>query len=177
MRRRHLTPLRFKLVAAFALSVVAALAIGASAAQAADVTVPIGACAREGGVTVPAGSTIIARFRDSEVNRGVVTNYLQAQQTLISLNGGPAIDISDSYSQPAQLSDGEWYVQVLYPTEITLTNPGDTLSMMVVVSFSRVFAETFNGPVGFSSEFNPGPPVITAPGQVYFTATCTVTAV
>ena len=176
MRRRHPTPLRFKLLVASALSVLAALAVGASAAQAADVTVGVGACAGAGGVTVPAGSTIIARFRDSEVNRGVATNYLHAQQTQLSLNGGPPIDISGSYSQPTQLSDGEWAVTALYPTGITLVNAGGSLTMTIVVSFSRTFAETVNGPVGFSLGFDPGPPFITEPGQIYFTATCTVMA-
>jgi hypothetical protein len=176
MRRRHPTPLRFKLFVASALSVVVALAVGASAAQAADVTVGVGACAEAGGVTVPAGSTIIARFRDFEVNRGVATDYLEAQQTLLSVNGGPAIDISDSYGGPTQLPNGEWYVQALYPTGVTLANAGDSMTMTVVVSFSRVFAEEVNGPVGFSLGFSPGPPFITVPGQIYFTATCTVTA-
>lgn len=169
--------MKLKLAITSTFALLAALSVGVSSAQAADVTVGIGACADAGGQAVPAGSTIIARFRDFEVNRGVATNYLQAQQTLLSLNGGPAVDISDSYSQPAQLPDGEWFVQALYPTGITLVNVGDSLTMTVVVTFSRLFAEPVNGPVGFSLGFSPGPPFITVPGQIYFTATCTVTAV
>jgi hypothetical protein len=178
--RRPMSLKGFKLSAVAALALIAALALGTSTAQAADVTIGTGNCANAGGqVTVPAGSSIIIRYRDFENNRGMLEDYLQAQQTMLSLNGGPVIDLSDSYAAPAfapvLAHQGFWYAEILYPAG-TLANAGDSLTWTIVVGVSRTFAEEFNGPVGFSFGETPGPPFITVPGDVYYEATCTVTA-
>ena len=89
--------MRLKVISTLVLACTAALALGASAAKAADVTVGLGRCAflQGGQTTVPAGSTIIARLRNGEVNRGMVENFIHAQRTTLSLNGGSPIDISE----------------------------------------------------------------------------------
>lgn len=152
------------------LALIAALAVGASTAQAADVTVGIGGCAQQGGqVTVPAGSTITARARFFDATRGVLTEYLRAQQTTFSVNGA-IVDLTHSYTPPAQNADGFWFTDFLDPTGITLANAGDSLTMTVVATISHPFAEEF---VSLGAE--PGSVFFSGPG-LYFTATCTVTA-
>jgi hypothetical protein len=167
-----------RLTLASVLVVMAALTVGISAAQAADVSVGLGRCAfLEGGqTTVPAGSTIVVRLRTFEVNRGMVENFLQAQQTTFSLNGGQPIDVSDLYVSPEPVIGGGWSAAILYPTGITLAHAGDSLTVAFFVTVTRNLAETQNGPLSFSEGAAPGPPVFTPAGAVYATGTCTITA-
>jgi hypothetical protein len=62
-----------------------------------------------------------------------------------------------------------------FPTGITLTNPGDSLTVTFTVSLAHQLAEELNGPVGFALGFQPGPPIFSGPGVV-INGTCTVTA-
>jgi hypothetical protein len=72
--------------------------------------------------------------------------------------------------------NGTWLSTWVYPTGITLANPGDTLTFTVTTTLSHLFAEETNGPVGFGLGFLPGLPIFSGPG-VYFTGSCTITAV
>ena len=165
-------------IAVSALAAAAGLAFGTASARAADVNVNLFGCVQQGGQrSVPAGSTIAIRIRNNEVNLGVLTHFLNAQTTTLSLDGGPLIDITGVWDSPAPVGDGSWTSLLTYPTGITLANAGDSVTATAIVSFSRRFAEVFNGPVGFAAGYSPGPPVFTDPGVVYFTDTCTITAV
>jgi hypothetical protein len=154
-----------------------ALALTAASASAADVTLGAGSCFFAGGgkITEPAGSTITIRFGDSEVNRGMLEDFLHAQSTTLTLNGGSPIDVSSIFGPPTQEANGTWQSTWTYPTGITLANAGDTLTFTITVTFSHVIAEETNGPVGLGLGFPPGPPIFSAPG-VYFAGSCTVTA-
>jgi hypothetical protein len=168
------------LLTAVATTALAAglLAVSATPAIAADTTISTGTCVLVSGgqVTVPAGSTIFVRYGDADVSRGMVTDWLQAQTTTLTLNGGVPIDVSGLFGPPTQRPAGDWVSVLSYPTGITLTNPGDSLTFTVTTTLSHLFAEEFNGPVGFEAGYEPGPPFFSGPG-VYFTGTCTVTAV
>jgi hypothetical protein len=174
--------MKSKLTVMSVLAVLAALALGVSSAQAADVTVGLGACAfQQGGqTTVPAGSTITVRLRVFEFNPGMVRDLVQAQQTTFSLNGGAPIDLSNDYSPPMSFGAGtSWFAQILYPTGVTLATAGDSLTVTFTVTVSRNFVEEFNGPLSFSDDGTPNPthPVFNAAGDLYETGTCTITAV
>jgi hypothetical protein len=176
--RRLSMSMKLALVGTCAL--LAALAVGVLSAQAADVTVGLGACFfQQGGqTTVPAGSTITLRLRNFEANRGMVRDYVQAQQTTFSLNGGAPIDLSGDYSAPAFLN-GLWFTETTYATGVTLASAGNSLTVDFAVTLSRNFVEQFNGPMTFADD---GSPIVTHPilnpsGSVYEGGTCTITAV
>jgi hypothetical protein len=160
-------------VATVALA-TAMLMTGVTPASAADVTINAAGCG--GHVTVPAGSTITVRFSDGEVTRGMLTDWLQAQTTTLTVNGGAPIDVSSLYSAPIQRPRGDWFSFLTYPTGITLANPGDSMTFTVTATLSHLFAEVFNGPLAFELGFEPGPPTFSGPG-IFATGTCTVTAV
>ncbi len=155
-----------------ALAAIAAFAVMAGSAKAADVNVGAGACLVHGGqLTRPAGSTIVIHSGQFESNRGNLQSFLNAQTTTLTVNGGPAIDRSDSYGAPAQQSDGTWVSLQDYPTGITLVNPGDTMTFTLAISYSRPFTEAVYGFDGYE----PGA-VIHNPAGLAFFVNCTVTA-
>jgi hypothetical protein len=162
--------LRKHLVAA---ALAAALVGGvASTASAADVTVNPFACDASGGHrTVPAGSTVVVRQGFSEQTLGILTAWLQAETTTLSLNGGVPIDLSGGWTEPAQASDGSWVSFVTYPTGVTL-GAGESLTIVLTMSVSHVVPEVFNpaagGPAGQPSNIG---------GSLGSTFTCTVTGV
>jgi hypothetical protein len=99
----------------------ASLVLGAARASAADVTLPAGSCFFAGGgrITEPAGSTIAIRFGDGEVNLGMLQDFLAAQTTTLTLNGGAPIDVSSLYETPSQASNGAWVSRWTYPNGIS----------------------------------------------------------
>ena len=107
----------------FAALAVALAALGAallggkvSVARADSVvTVPSFFCAAGSHVAYrPAGSTIVIRSRYAEQTLGTLTNFIAAQTTTLSINGGAAIDGTNLYSAPffvpdfAGTSNGVW---------------------------------------------------------------------
>jgi hypothetical protein len=111
-----------------------------------------------------------------EVNRGMLQSFLNAQNTTLSVNGGPPVNVNSLYGPMFQNPDGTWQVVLTYPTGITLANPGDSMTVTENVTVDRQVAEELNGPVGFADfGFFPGPPLLSGPG-LYASATCTVTA-
>jgi hypothetical protein len=163
-----------------AATAVAAVGIGTATARAGDVVVHSGSCANTGSTTVPAGSTISVFGGDWEVNRGVAQHWLNDQTTVISVNGGPSVDISSSYGAPSLSQPyggappGTWLTSFVYPTGVTLANPGDTMSFDITVSLAHPLAEEVNGPAGFLIGFSPGTVFHSPPGSITFS--CTVTA-
>jgi hypothetical protein len=112
----------------------------------------------------------------------VLTNLLNDQTTVVSVNGGPPVDISSLYSAPGQTQPfggapaGAWLSYWVYPTGVTLASPGDTLTFTVTIALHHLFAEEFNGPFGFSLGFPPGTVFFTPSSTGIGTYTCTVTA-
>lgn len=122
-----------------------------------------------GGLTVPAGSTITIRQGASEQTLGILTAYLRAQTTTISLNG-TTVDVSDNWSAPAQFSpQGGWVSFITYPTGITLAS-GDSLVVSWTTTLDHVLPEVFNPTAGGPS----GQPAFNTTDPQTFT--CTVTA-
>jgi hypothetical protein len=147
---------------------------GVGTASAADSVVGVGNCilANGGQVTRPAGSTIVIRNGWTTKNYGIGVEFLGAQTTTLSVNGGPTVDVSNKYLPPTKQSDGHYTAYVFYPTGVMLANPGDTMTFAITVSASHLLADVTNGFEGF----DPGKPLFGGPGVV-FGGTCTVTAV
>jgi len=154
---------------ATALAVTAIAAAFASSAAAADSVVGAPGCllGNGGQVTRPAGSTIVVRNGFATKTYGLGVNFLNAETTTISVNGGPAVDISSLYGAPTQESDGSWESNAFYATGVNLANPGDTMTFTISVSLAHRFADV---------QLEPGQPLFGGPG-VIFSGTCTVTAV
>jgi hypothetical protein len=157
-----------KAIAATVAAVGAAAALAGSAA-AADSVVGASNCllANGGQVTRPAGSTIVVRNGFSTKSYGLGINFLGTETTRLSVNGGPAVDISQLYGAPVQQSDGSWRSDAFYGTGVTLAHPGDTMTFAISVSVSHLIADV---------QAEPGKPLLSGPG-VIFSGTCTVTAV
>jgi hypothetical protein len=143
--------------------------IAASAAQAADVNVNTFRCQNQGGaVTVPTGSTIVIRQGFSEQTLGILTAFLNAQTTMISLDG-TIVDVSDAFSDPVKTPAGDWLTLVTYPTGITL-GAGDSLRVVWTTTVAHVVPEVFNPAAGGP----PGQPSLSTDPSTF---TCTVTTV
>jgi hypothetical protein len=145
--------------------------IATSAAQAADVNVNPFICNdfQGGHLTVPAGSTITIRQGVAEQTRGILTDYLNAQTTSISVNG-TTVDVSDDWPAPVSFGpQGGSVTFITYPTGITLA-AGDSLTVVWVTTLDHAVPEVFNPAAGGPS----GMPAFNAASVTY---TCTVTAV
>ena len=165
-------------------SIAAALAIGVGTARAGNVVVVhTGHCvgALNGYATVPAGSTVDMFMGSYDANKGVVTNWLHDQTSVVTVNGGPPVNVDSLYTAPSTIQpyggapQGAWLTYFVYPTGITLANPGDSLTFTFTNTLKHLFAEPFSGPVGFDLGYTPGT-VFFTPGGTTFTLTCTVTA-
>lgn len=142
--------------------------IGASAAQAADVIVRPFACQNAGGrQTVPAGSTITIRQGFSEQTLGILTAFLKAQTSTVSVNG-TTVDLSNAWPAPVKTPAGDYLTVIDYPTGITL-GAGDSLSIVWVTSLAHIVPEVFNPAAGGPA----GKPIL---GEGSTTFTCTVIA-
>src|SRR5918994_888162 len=104
-----------------------------------EVIVAVFPCTHTGGEqTVPAGSRVVLGLGWAAKNQGLMKNYLQAQTTTISLDGGAAIDLSDSYSAiEHRLDQGDFISRVRYDTGVTLA-AGDSLQVEGRVAVSNV---------------------------------------
>jgi hypothetical protein len=154
------------------VTTLAAVVLGgaASSATAADTNVNPYTCATFSGgqVTRPAGSTIVVRQGFAEQTLGILTAWLNAQTTTVTINGGPAIDLTSDWNSPAQAGDG-WISFVSYPTAVTL-GAGDTMTIALTLGVVHVVPEVFNPAVGGT----PGKPAVNEGSTTY---TCTITGV
>jgi hypothetical protein len=146
---------------------IAGVLTGSAAAADSVVGAPSCLLANGGQITRPAGSTIVVRNGFSTKSYGLGVDFLNAQTTTISVNGGPAVDISSLYGAPTQQSDASWQSNAFYATGVTLASPGDTMTFAISVTVSHQFADV---------QAAPGKPLFGGPG-VIFSGTCTVTAV
>jgi hypothetical protein len=134
-----------RILAALALA-TAALAVPTAAwAYGSEVNV-YGCYASGGQVTRPAGTEIVVRQGWATVTQGESLDFIHAQRTTISVNGGPTVDLSRSWTMP-QLYGGYWTTFVFYPTGIVL-GPGQSLTFHYVGAVThRIYdGVSFSGP-------------------------------
>jgi hypothetical protein len=135
-----------KKVLAVAVTVAAALVAAASAqADTANVN-PYFGC-NGGARSVAAGSTIVIRIGWSTSNRGLSQAFVNADTTVLSVNGS-SVDNTEAYrAGPAEQADGSWITWFAYPTGITLQSGQSlTFSYDDVVSHPVTDGEGFVGP-------------------------------
>src|SRR6266568_648728 len=123
-----------------------------------------------GHVTRPAGSTIIIRQGIGEQTLGILSNFLQAQTSIASVNDNQMFDVSNQWGAPF-LSGGFWFTFVEVPTGVTLAQAGDSMRFTFAELLSTKVPEIFNPAVNGE----PGQPLPNGPGLI-FGGTCTVTA-
>jgi hypothetical protein len=88
--------------------------------------------------TVPAGSTIVIRNGWSSTVFGSQRSFLDAQTSILSVNDGPMVDVSDTYAEPEQAAAGRgWTTWLRYPTGVTLASPGDSMRFTFALVFDR----------------------------------------
>jgi hypothetical protein len=123
----------------------------------------------EGGEwTVPAGSRVVLMLGWGAKNRGLVQNFLQAQTTTISIDGGAPADIRNSYSAIEQRpEEGDFVARIHHDTGVTLSS-GESLQVDGMVAVSHVV------PDGVIDEITHRP-VLFRPEQP-FTIHCRITA-
>ena len=89
----------------------------------AEVIVRVTVCTLEDGgpPTVPAGSRIVLRFGWAQKNKGLVQNFLKAQTSTVSLNGGAPIDVSDSYGPIEKFSPNPEFPDGGFRSRVVMT--------------------------------------------------------
>jgi hypothetical protein len=154
-----------------AIGVVTAALLATSTAAAADQSlVNAYGCYLQGGhVYRPAGTTIVARFGWAAKNNGLVRDFLESQTTTVTVNGGAAVDISNSFDLPAEYPPGGFVSWTNYDTGIVLA-PGESMTFRLV---STVSHRLLDGIVFENGQF--GRPLF-GEGTI-LDATCTVTGV
>ena len=124
-----------RILAALAL-VTAALAVP-TAAWAYGSEVSASGCNASGGyVTRPAGTDIVIRQGWSAATKKCDQDFIRSQQTFVSVNGSPPIDLSDDWTTPRAYSPSSWITWVFYPTAIVL-GPGQSMTFHYVTSLKR----------------------------------------
>jgi hypothetical protein len=120
--------------------------------------------------TVPAGSMIVIRNGWISTVFGSQRSFLDAQTSILSVNDGRMVDVSDGYTEPELGADGRWVTWLRYPTGVTLANPGDSMRFTFAMTFDRPLTDTSDLDGDGSID-----PVKGGPGLA-FGGTCTVTA-
>jgi hypothetical protein len=131
-------------VAAVSVSVLPA----AAATTAGTSVVGASACAASGGsVTRPAGTEIVVRQGWAAKTQGLVIDFLHAQTSTVSANGGTPADVSDLYGAPTGSAETGWRADVYYPTGIVLA-PGESMTFRFVATVSHTISDglTLAGP-------------------------------
>jgi hypothetical protein len=167
IRRASLKLLALVLAAGFAF---AATAAPASAATKSRVNALF--CAEAGGQwTIPAGTEVQVRLGWLVRNRGLATDFIHAQRTSISVNGGSAVDISGLWSTPEPLNVDPygtiWFTVVSYDTGIVLEQ-GETMHFQFVLAEQHLLLDLLTFENGVA-----GQPVLFQPAV--YTYDCTVT--
>ena len=150
------------------LLALAALAVPA-AASAETSTVNAFACAsiHGGAVTVPAGTQVVVTEGWATKSLGLTQDFLKAQTTTISVNGGPALDVSGFWGPP-ESHPLAWETSFSYPTGIVL-GTGESLTFTVTTSISHRLLDGL-----FFASGTGGKPLFSDPGTL-FEFSCTVT--
>ena len=102
---------------------------------------------------------------------GSQRSFLEAQTSILSVNDGPMVDVSDAYTEPEQAPDARWTTWLRYPTGVTLVNPGDSMRFTFALVFDRSVTDTSDLDGDGSID-----PVVPGHPGLAFGGTCTVTA-
>jgi hypothetical protein len=169
MRSASLKLLVPALIASFAL---AATAAPASAATKTRVNALF--CADAGGQwTIPAGTEVQVALGFFTKSRGLATDFVHAQRTSISIDGGSVIDISGFWSTPEPFFlepyGDTWLTRVVYDTGVVL-GEGATMHFQFVLEERHVLLDGLVFENGVS-----GKPVLFRPNVYVYD--CTVTGV
>lgn len=158
-------------VALVTASALAALMVGAAAAQAATpLPGPVNPafCAftgARGHATIPAGTSVVLGLDWFEAKERYVRAFVKAQTTTVSVDGEAAVDASAGWGSVAATGDGGFVSHWLYDTGIVLAkNQSITVAMEVVMS----------RPVPATNEDGTAGEVPT--GSLFGVAICTITA-
>jgi hypothetical protein len=120
-----------------ALALVTAALAAPTAAWAYGSEVSAYGCYTSGGqVTRPAGTEIVVRQGWAATTKHYDLDFIHAQQTFVSVNGGGPIDLSDDWTTPRPYSPDSWVTYVFYPTGIVL-GPGQSMTFHYVTSLKR----------------------------------------
>jgi hypothetical protein len=140
--------------------------------QGSTAVVPAFVCAviLGGDWTVPAGAEVVVDQRWEARNRGLVQSFLNAQATTLSLNGGPAVDVSGSWGPIAPVpADGVYRAELALSTGTSLS-AGQSMTFDLVLPLSHRVHDGFTLEDGTSHK-----PLFFGPG-VAFDFPCRVTA-
>jgi hypothetical protein len=121
--------------------------------------------------TVPAGSTIVIRNGWISTVFGSQRSFLDAQTSILSVNDGPMVDVSDAYTEPERAPDGRWVTWLRHPTGVTLASPGDSMRFTFALVSDRQVTDTSDLDGDGSID-----PVVPGQAGLAFGGTCTVTA-
>jgi hypothetical protein len=124
-----------RILAAIALTTAALAAPTAAWAYGSEVSAS-GCQANGGQVTRPAGTDIVIRQGWVATTKKYDQDFVQAQRTFVSVNGGPQIDLSHDWTTPREYSAGNWTTYVFYPTAIVLS-PGQSMSFHFETTLKR----------------------------------------
>jgi hypothetical protein len=120
--------------------------------------------------TVPAGSTIVIRNGWLSTVFGSQRSFLDAQTSIVSVNDGPMVDVSDGYTEPEH-GPNQWATWLRYPSGVTLASPGDSMRFTFTLVFDRPLTDTSDLDGDGSID-----PVVPGHAGLSFGGTCTVTA-
>jgi hypothetical protein len=120
--------------------------------------------------TVPAGSTIVIRNGWVSTVFGSQRSFLDAQTSIVSVNDGPMVDVSDGYTDPEQ-GPNQWATWLRYPSGVTLASPGESMRFTFTLVFDRPLTDTSDLDGDGSID-----PVVPGHAGLSFGGTCTVTA-
>jgi hypothetical protein len=135
-----------RILAALALA-AAALAVP-TAAWAYGSEVSAYGCYLSGGqVTRPAGTEIVVRQGWAATDKKYNLQFIHAQRTFVSVNGGPQVDLSGDWTTPIESSPDSWITWVFHPTGIVL-GPGESMTFHYVTSVKRSIFDgiSYGGP-------------------------------
>lgn len=121
--------------------------------------------------TVPAGSMIVIRNGWISTVFGSQRSFLEAQTSILSVDDGPMVEVSDAYTDPARQADERWVTWLRYPTGVTLASPGDSMRFTFALVFDRSVTDTSDLDGDGSID-----PLVPGHAGLAFGGTCTVTA-
>ena len=123
-----------------------------------------------GNWTVPAGSEVVVAQRWEANTRGLVRDFLRAQSTDLTVNGGAPVDVSDQWGTIILVpADHVYRTSMFLPTGVTLA-AGESMTFDLVLALSHRLLDGLTLADGDSHK-----PLFFGPG-VAFEFACTVTA-
>ena len=161
---------RLLALATTAAAIAAALVVPTSALASTSQVSAFGCFNNGGQASVPAGNEIVVRQGILSKTRGLTQDFLNAQTSMVSVNGGALDDVSSDWTDPAAVSNG-WLTVLLDPTGIALAS-GQSMTFHLTISVSHLLLDGLSFENGVS-----GKPAFFGPGLVADLGVCTVTGV